>query len=95
MRPDVNSVGRQAGSGTGPGVYLRSDLGGVSPQRLQHTCCHTLSLAQQAEQDVLGADVVVACMHEHMRGWRRNKGEGGGTEKLCLPSQAQQDVLGA
>ena len=40
---------------------LRPDLRGVSAQGLQNPGSHTLALAQEAEQDVLCADVVVAC----------------------------------
>ncbi len=39
---------------------LRPDLRGVSAQGLQNPGSHTLALAQEAEQDVLCSDVVVA-----------------------------------
>jgi hypothetical protein len=42
------------------GPHLGADLGGVCAQRLQHARGHALALAQQAQQDVLRADVVVA-----------------------------------
>ena len=44
---------------------LRADLGGVRAQRLQHARRDALALAQQAQQDVLRADVVVACRMPH------------------------------
>ena len=40
---------------------LRPDLRGVSAQGLQNPGSHTLALAQEAEQDVLCSNVVVAC----------------------------------
>lgn len=42
-------------------THLCADLAGVSAQGLQHACSHALALAQQAQQDVLRANVVVAC----------------------------------
>ncbi len=48
---------------------LGSDLGLVRAQRLQHARCHALALAQQAHQDVLCADVVVACRPGARFGW--------------------------
>ena len=40
---------------------LCADLGGVSSQGLQDPSCHTLALTQEAKQDVLRTNVVVAC----------------------------------
>lgn len=40
---------------------LRTDFGRIRAQRLKHACCNALALSQQAEKDVLGANVVVAC----------------------------------
>jgi len=40
---------------------LRADLGGVGAEGLEDAGGDALALAQQAQQDVLGADVVVAC----------------------------------
>ena len=40
---------------------LRPNLRGVSAQGFQHPGSYALALAQEAEQDVLCADVVVAC----------------------------------
>lgn len=41
---------------------LGTNLGGVSAQGLQHACSDALALTQQAQKDVLSANVVVACM---------------------------------
>ena len=42
-------------------VHLGPDLLGVSSHRLQHTSSNALTLSKQAKQDVLSANVVVAC----------------------------------
>ena len=44
---------------------LCADLGGVSSQGLQHSGCHTLTLTQEAQQNVLCANVVVTCASSH------------------------------
>lgn len=42
-------------------TYLSADLGWVCTQCLQHARSNTLTLTQQTQQDVLSANVVVAC----------------------------------
>eukprot|EP00976_Prorocentrum_cordatum_P101218 1192534-Prorocentrum_minimum.AAC.1 len=41
-------------------MYLGADLGGIGPEVLQHSPGDTLALADHAEQQMLGADVVVS-----------------------------------
>ena len=43
-------------------THLVTNLAGLRAHRLQHTGSDALALAQEAEEDVLGADVAVACM---------------------------------
>ena len=47
-------------------AHLRADLLRVGAQGLEHAGGHALALAQQAQQDVLGANVVVACRCAHV-----------------------------
>ena len=48
--------------------HLRPDLLRVGPERLEHPTGHSLTLTKQAEQNVLGADVVVAQLARLLEG---------------------------
>lgn len=67
LSPSLPGVHKHALSPQGPSLdlngtvtHLSADLLGVGAQGLQHAGGHALTLAQQAQQDVLRANVVVA-----------------------------------
>ena len=48
-----------------PPTNLGADLGRVSAKGFKHACGHALALTKQTQQDVLSANVVVACRERH------------------------------
>ncbi len=48
------------GMNESPSPHLRADLGRVCPEGLEHACSDALALPQEAQEDVLSPDVIVA-----------------------------------